>query len=156
MSTAAGKGHCVSVCFKPHAHTQMASPFGYVVASEFTHKPKCPECIVLVRGRRFCPTMRQLLSFDWAPCFNITATFPSLRSLNYAPRHEGVLVEWSIPPPILDLGTKWRWVASFIPRPLYPPGKNLLINHMCNWQYQHGGHVHFWGGRMTIAIHCRS
>jgi hypothetical protein len=23
-----------------------------------------------------------------------------------------------------DLGTRWRWVVSFTPRPLYPPGKN--------------------------------
>jgi hypothetical protein len=25
---------------------------------------------------------------------------------------------------ILDLGTKWRWVVSFTPRPLYPQGKS--------------------------------
>jgi hypothetical protein len=29
-----------------------------------------------------------------------------------------------IAPLILDLGTRWRWVASFTPRPLYPQGKN--------------------------------
>jgi len=28
-----------------------------------------------------------------------------------------------IVPRILDLGTRWRWVASFTPRPLYPQGK---------------------------------
>jgi hypothetical protein len=27
-------------------------------------------------------------------------------------------------PHILDLGTKWRWVVSFTPRPLYPLGKS--------------------------------
>jgi hypothetical protein len=26
---------------------------------------------------------------------------------------------------ILDLGTRWRWVVSFMPQPLYPQGKNL-------------------------------
>jgi hypothetical protein len=29
-----------------------------------------------------------------------------------------------ITPRILDLGTRWRWVVSFTPRPLYPQGKN--------------------------------
>jgi hypothetical protein len=27
-----------------------------------------------------------------------------------------------IAPRILDLGTRWRWVVSFTPRPLYPQG----------------------------------
>jgi hypothetical protein len=36
---------------------------------------------------------------------------------NLAPRHDG----------ILDLGTRWRWVVSFTPRPLYPPGKEPLL-----------------------------
>jgi hypothetical protein len=31
----------------------------------------------------------------------------------------------SIAPRILDLGTRWRWVVSFTPRPLYPQGKRL-------------------------------
>jgi hypothetical protein len=30
-----------------------------------------------------------------------------------------------ISPHILDLGSTWRWVVSFMPRPLYPKGKNL-------------------------------
>jgi hypothetical protein len=29
-----------------------------------------------------------------------------------------------ITPRILYLGTKWRWVVSFTPRPLYPQGKS--------------------------------
>jgi hypothetical protein len=29
-----------------------------------------------------------------------------------------------IVPRILDLGTKWMWVVSFTPRPLYPQGKS--------------------------------
>jgi len=30
----------------------------------------------------------------------------------------------SIAPCILDLGIRWRWVGSFTPWPLYPPGKS--------------------------------
>jgi hypothetical protein len=30
-----------------------------------------------------------------------------------------------IAPRILDLGTRWRWVVSFTPRPPYPQGKSL-------------------------------
>jgi hypothetical protein len=29
-----------------------------------------------------------------------------------------------IAPRILDLGTRWKWVVSFTPRPLYPQGKS--------------------------------
>jgi hypothetical protein len=29
-----------------------------------------------------------------------------------------------IDPRILDLGTRWRWVVNFTPRPLYPKGKS--------------------------------
>jgi hypothetical protein len=43
---------------------------------------------------------------------------------NWAPRHEGVLWVRGIGPRILDLGTRWRWVFSFTPRPLYPQGKS--------------------------------
>jgi hypothetical protein len=32
--------------------------------------------------------------------------------------------EWCIDPHFLDLGTSWRWVVSFTPRPLYPYGKS--------------------------------
>jgi len=28
---------------------------------------------------------------------------------------------------ILDLSTRWRWVVSFTPRPLYSPGKEPLV-----------------------------
>jgi hypothetical protein len=30
-----------------------------------------------------------------------------------------------IPPRILDVGTRWRWVVSFMPRPLYSQGMRL-------------------------------
>jgi hypothetical protein len=34
---------------------------------------------------------------------------------------------WGITPRILNLRTRWKWVASFMPRPLYPRGKNLWV-----------------------------
>jgi hypothetical protein len=40
--------------------------------------------------------------------------------LNQASRHEDVLGSGGIAPRILDIGTRWRWVVSFRPRPLYP------------------------------------
>jgi len=41
--------------------------------------------------------------------------------LNEAPLHGDVLGSVSIAPLFLSLGTSWRWVDSFTPRPLYPP-----------------------------------
>jgi hypothetical protein len=43
--------------------------------------------------------------------------------LNWAPRHESVMGEWRYSSTHFDLGTIWRWVVSFTPRPLYPQGK---------------------------------
>jgi len=42
-------------------------------------------------------------------------------------KHHAMKAYWRIggvAPLILYLGTKWRWVVSFTPRPLYPPGKS--------------------------------
>jgi hypothetical protein len=44
----------------------------------------------------------------------------SLCLTNYALRHEGVWGSGCIDPHILDVGTSWRWVVSFIPRQIYP------------------------------------
>jgi hypothetical protein len=44
--------------------------------------------------------------------------------LNKAPRHEDVLESRGIAPRILDLGTRWRFVVSLTPRPLYSQGKS--------------------------------
>jgi hypothetical protein len=44
--------------------------------------------------------------------------------LNEAPRHEDVLGSGGIAPRILNPGTRWRWVVSFTPRPLYPRSKS--------------------------------
>jgi hypothetical protein len=38
---------------------------------------------------------------------------------NWAPRHKAYSGSGAISPRILDLGTRWRWAASFTPRPLY-------------------------------------
>jgi hypothetical protein len=40
---------------------------------------------------------------------------------NWAPRHEGVLGELHSS---FDLGTRWRRVVSFTPRPPYPQGNS--------------------------------
>jgi hypothetical protein len=48
----------------------------------------------------------------------------SLCFFNWAPRNYGVLGSGGIAPLILDLGTRWRWVVSFTPLPLYPQGKS--------------------------------
>jgi hypothetical protein len=44
--------------------------------------------------------------------------------INQAPRYEDVWVSRGIAPRILNLGTRWRWVVSFKPRPIYPPGNS--------------------------------
>jgi hypothetical protein len=47
----------------------------------------------------------------------------SLCLTNYALRQEDVWGSGCINPHLLDLGTSWRWVVSFTPRPLYPREK---------------------------------
>jgi hypothetical protein len=48
----------------------------------------------------------------------------SLCLINYALRDEGVWGSGCIDSHFLDLGTSWRWVVSFTPRPLYPREKS--------------------------------
>jgi hypothetical protein len=70
---------------------------------------------------------------------------------NWAPRHEGVLGSGGIDPRILDLGTRWRWVVSFTPRPLYPQGKSpeLQISYA-------SAHVFLVsGGSDNLVTHCQ-
>jgi hypothetical protein len=43
---------------------------------------------------------------------------------NWPLRHEGVLGEWRYSPRIFYLGTRWRWVVSFTPQPIYHQGKS--------------------------------
>jgi hypothetical protein len=51
--------------------------------------------------------------------FSATAEFSRWSML----RHEGVWGNGCIDPHFLDLGTSWRWVVNFTPRPLYSRGK---------------------------------
>jgi hypothetical protein len=63
-----------------------------------------------------------LIAFDGkvkVKCKVVTVLF-----LNWAPRHEGVLGSVGIAPRIHDLGTRWSWVVSFTPQPLYLQGKS--------------------------------
>jgi hypothetical protein len=46
-----------------------------------------------------------------------------IRALNKARRHKRIWENGSVPQCIPNLGTKWRWVVSFTPRPLHPRGK---------------------------------
>jgi hypothetical protein len=42
-------------------------------------------------------------------------------------KHHAMKTYWrsgGIAPRIRDLGTRWRWVVSFTPRPLYPQGNS--------------------------------
>jgi hypothetical protein len=42
-------------------------------------------------------------------------------------KHNAMKTNWGsgdLAPRILDLGTRWRWVVSFTPRPLYPQGNS--------------------------------
>jgi hypothetical protein len=54
----------------------------------------------------------------------------SLCLTNEVLRNEDVWGSGGIDPRFLDLGTSWRWVVSFTPRPLYPgqsaPGTNWI------------------------------
>jgi hypothetical protein len=49
--------------------------------------------------------------------------------------------EWIIDPCSLDLGSRWRWLVSFTPRPPYPRGKNPqcpLDTRLCGPQIRSG------------------
>jgi hypothetical protein len=55
---------------------------------------------------------------------NLKVKGKAVLCFNWAPCHEGVLGSGGTAPRILDLGTRWRWVVSFTPRPLYRQGKS--------------------------------
>jgi hypothetical protein len=54
--------------------------------------------------------------------------------------------EWCINPHFLDLGTSWRWVVSFTPRPLYPRERALGIHCIGGWVDPRAGldHMEKW------------
>jgi hypothetical protein len=53
--------------------------------------------------------------------------------LNWAPLHKDVSGSRGIAPRILGLGTRWRLVVSFTPRPLYPQGKGSCTHWIGGW-----------------------
>jgi hypothetical protein len=58
--------------------------------------------------------------------------------------------EWNYSSTILNLGTRWRWVINYTPRPLYLRGnfpRHLLDRRLCGPQNQSGGH----GGEKSLA-----
>jgi hypothetical protein len=63
--------------------------------------------------------------------------------------------EWRYSSTILDLGTRWRWVVSFMPWPLYPWGKReggWVGPRACSFPCQelnpsHPAHTPFSGGK---------
>jgi hypothetical protein len=57
----------------------------------------------------------------------------SLCLTNQALCHEGVWRSGCIDRRFLDLGTNWRWVVSFTPRPLYPGEKVPVIHWIGGW-----------------------
>jgi hypothetical protein len=60
---------------------------------------------------------------------------------------------WGIVPHILDLGTRWRLVVSFTPRPLYPQGKIIKI--IFKWQAAGTGEVCHLSRKCTDISHVR-
>jgi hypothetical protein len=52
---------------------------------------------------------------------------------NWAPRHEGVWGNGCLDSRALDLGTSWRWVLSFTPRPLYDRKKSAGTHWIGGW-----------------------
>jgi hypothetical protein len=58
-----------------------------------------------------------------------------------------------IAPRALDLSTRWRWVVSFMPRPLYPRSKSsrFLLNRRLGGPQSRSGRV----GKEKISHHCR-
>jgi len=53
--------------------------------------------------------------------------------LNLAPRHENVWASGGIAPRILRLGTRWKWVVGFTPRPLYSGKRAPAIQRIRGW-----------------------
>jgi hypothetical protein len=44
-------------------------------------------------------------------------------------KHHAMKTYWGsgdVAPHVLNLGTRWRWVVSFTPRPFYSQGKSLV------------------------------
>jgi hypothetical protein len=95
----------------------------------FAHSLKKCVCIIFYkRGfRHNVITTGLRLHHEVNLCISFVYWVKKVRSLcltNQALRHEGVWGSGCIDPHFLDLGTNWRWVVNFTPRPLYTWGKN--------------------------------
>jgi hypothetical protein len=64
------------------------------------------------------------LNFVNACCRKVKGKGKVVPVFNWALRHEGILGSGGIAPRIIDLGTIWKCVVRFTPRPLYPLGKS--------------------------------
>jgi hypothetical protein len=74
-------------------------------------------------GQYFCPESHTFLKFieGWSESKVVSVLAMKI----YWKGRRGCIC---IAPHILNLGTRWRWVVSFMPWPLYPQGNYLGLN----------------------------
>jgi hypothetical protein len=99
-NTDCGKRH-MCVCIKNHAQTL------------YTSSIYCVYTIWVIWQSMYCKTVIQKQIKKFFLCL-----------INYPLRHEVTWLRECIDPRVLELGTRWKWVASFKHRPLYPRGKS--------------------------------
>jgi hypothetical protein len=76
--------------------------------------------------------MKKRWAHEWS-YLRLSAQIKLSLILIKSPHHEGVWGSGGIVQFFLDLGSKWRWVVRFTPRPLYPRGKNPGIHWIGGW-----------------------
>jgi hypothetical protein len=89
--------------------------YGFRFSTVFwnVHLPSYP-----MGNRGYFPECKAAGTWSWSwPLTDNSLCF------NWERRHERVLGIGGMAPRILGLGTRWRWVISFTPRPLHPQGK---------------------------------
>jgi len=71
---------------------------------------------------------------------------------NCSPHHEDVWGSGGIVPRIVNLGSRWRWVVSFTPRPLYPRGRSFWyqFDRRLGGPHRRSGR----GGEEKQSLHC--
>jgi hypothetical protein len=82
-----------------------------------------------LRTGRFIPVEGALVTLWREVCVGPTAGLGAVKvKLSQClTKHHAMKTYWGsgdIAPRILDVGTRWRWIVSFTPRPLYPQRKN--------------------------------
>jgi hypothetical protein len=76
--------------------------------------------------------------------WRVSPLFPNLNFSLFLIKYHAMKKYWGsggIAPSILDLSTRWRWVDSFMPRPLYTRGKCLrcsLVTRLSGYQSRSG------------------